>query len=119
MMKKVIYSLLALSPILTFAQDLGKVDTLVDNLRVLFSDIVPLIFAVGVIYFLWGLAKFVKTAGGGDAKAHEAGRSHMIYGILALVIMVSLYGIINWVSDTADLNNAKGIDLPDLKNANI
>ncbi len=103
-MKKVIYSALVLGPVLASAQNLGNVNSLVSNLRDLVNNIIPLLLAVAVLYFFWGLVQFIINSGK-DPKAVDAGRSHMIYGILAIFIMVSLFGIINWLGNTAGLNN--------------
>ena len=102
-MKKFIYPSLLIIPSLTFAQSLGNLTTLVSNLKNLINSIIPLLLAVAVMYFFWGLVTFIRAAG--DPKKVDEGKSIMIWGIVALFVMVSLWGILNWLGTTANLTN--------------
>lgn len=104
-MKKVIYLGLAFTPVLAFAQDLGNLTSLASRLRDLVNTILPLLLAVAVLYFFWGLVQFL-LAVGKDPKASDAGKTHMIWGIVALFVMVSIFGILNWLGTAAGLNNS-------------
>ncbi len=94
-MKKLVYAALAFAPVFAFAQSLGNVGTLVDNVKGIINKIIPLLFGVAIIYFFWGLITFIRAAG--DPKGQEAGKSQMIWGIIALFVMVAIYGLINWL----------------------
>ena len=59
--------------------------------------IVPLIVSLAVLAFLIGLVKFLSRVGG-DVKAVEEGKSLMIWGLLALFIMLSVYGLLRFFS---------------------
>jgi heme/copper-type cytochrome/quinol oxidase subunit 4 len=113
-MKKLVYAALSFAPVLAFAQDAGatanKLKGVTDSIKTLIGAIIPIIFGIAIIYFFWGLITFLKSAG--DPKAQEAGKSHMIWGIIVLVIMVAVYGIINWVTQTTGINSDKSITLP-------
>lgn len=111
-MKKVIYGLMAFSPLLAFAApgDLGMANTLVQNIRTLLNYILPVLLALAIIYFFWGLIKFIRAAG--DPKAASEGKSIMIWGIIAIFIMVAIFGIINWLVGTTGLNNNTITPLP-------
>jgi hypothetical protein len=102
-MKKLIYSSLLIVPTFAFAQSLGNLTSLVSNLKGLINSIIPLLLAVAVVYFFWGLITFIRAAG--DPKAAESGKSIMIWGIVALFVMVSLWGILNWLTTTTNLQN--------------
>lgn len=102
-MKKFIYPSLLIIPSLAFAQSLGNLTTLVTNLKGLVNSILPLLLAVGVMYFFWGLVTFIRAAG--DPKKADEGKSIMIWGIVALFVMVSLWGILTWLTQTANLTN--------------
>ena len=103
-MKKFIYIALSFAPVLALAQGLGQATNVVDNITSLINKVIPLLFAIALIYFFWGLIQFLR-ASGTDPKAKDIGKTHMIYGILALAVMVSIYGIINWLTTTAGLTN--------------
>lgn len=80
--------------------------TLGDILFIL-SDLInlatPIVVALALLYFFWGLAQYILNAGNEDKK--KEGRAIMIWGILALFIMVSVWGIINVIRDTFDIDN--------------
>ena len=63
-----------------------------------------IVMGVALIAFFWGLAKFIFRLGG-DEKAVKEGKRLMIWGIIALFVMVSVLGIISFVQ--------RGLGLPD------
>lgn len=60
------------------------------------QPIVNLLLAVAVVYFLYGVMKFIKDQGSEDAQLE--GKQHMIWGIIGLFIMVSVYGILSFIN---------------------
>lgn len=74
----------------------------------------PIVVALALLYFFWGLATYILTAGGGEAEGKKKGRDIMIWGILALFIMVSIWGIINIVRQTFNLDQTNIINVPGL-----
>ncbi len=62
------------------------------------DPLVLLIMALALVYFLWGVSKFILH--GGDAAKREEGRQVMIYGIIALAVMVSVWGLVRLLTDT-------------------
>ncbi len=73
----------------------------------------PIVVALALLYFFWGLATYILNASNEEKK--KDGRNIMIWGILALFIMVSVWGIINVVRDTFQLDdnniNVPGIEI--------
>lgn len=55
------------------------------------SALIPFALTLSVLFFLWGLAKFVYDAG--NEKTHEEGRSIMIWGVVGIFVFVSIWGI--------------------------
>ncbi len=53
--------------------------------------LVPFALTLSVLFFLWGLAKFVYRAG--DEKSHEDGRRIMVWGVVAIFVFVSIWSI--------------------------
>jgi len=68
--------------------------------------VVPLLLALGLVYFLIGVLKYV-TAGGSEDKAKE-GRNLMIYGIIALFVMISVFGLVQILLNTFSSGGAPG-----------
>ena len=64
--------------------------------------VIPLIFALAVVMFVWGVVQYVINS---DEEAKKAkGKQFMIWGIIALAVMVSVWGLV------AILSNTFGID---------
>jgi heme/copper-type cytochrome/quinol oxidase subunit 2 len=56
------------------------------------NPIPPILVALAMLYFFWGVAKYIKA--GGDAEEMRKGRSTIVYGILALFIIVAVWGVV-------------------------
>lgn len=95
-MKKFIYLILFFSfiPILSIAAD--TVLGLIANIKTIFSAIVPLVGSLAVIYFLWSTAQYILKEG----EAKNEARIHMIWGIVILFVMVSLWGLVAILTNT-------------------
>lgn len=63
--------------------------------------IIPLIFAAALMFFLWGVMKFVAAS---DSAKKEEGKKFIIAGLIGLFVMTSLWGIIRIVSTTLGVN---------------
>ena len=86
-------ALTALLPVAAFAQ-FGEVNDFFQKILVFINNtLVPLIFALALLMFLWGVFKFFIL--GGDDDSRQDGKKFMIWGILAFVMMVSVWGIVN------------------------
>lgn len=66
---------------------------------------------LSLFVFFWGLVKFIAKAG--DTKTHEDGRSLMIWGLIALFVMVSFMGIIRFFYNDLGLTEFGFPKLPD------
>lgn len=74
-----------------------------------------IIFAAGFFLFLWGLVVFLWNIDEGGENA--TGKSHMIWGIVGMLIMVSVYGIISIIDHTFQLQFANP-DVSRIQNVN-
>ena len=54
--------------------------------------------ALAVIFFLYGVVKFVFAAD--DEEKRKDGRSMMFYGIVAIAVMVSVWALVNILTNT-------------------
>lgn len=53
----------------------------------------PIVAGLALLYFLWGIAQFIFKAD--SDKAREEGRQKMVWGIVALFVLISVWGIIS------------------------
>lgn len=70
-------------------------------LGIIGSYVVPIIFALAFVVFLWGVFQYVKSAG--DEAARETGKNHMIWGIVGLFVMGAVWGLVRVVSQTVGI----------------
>lgn len=90
-----------LMPFLALAQGPGNLTGVATFLRNIVSFmngvLVPAIFALAFLMFIWGMFKFF-ILGGHDTEKQEEGKSLMLYAIMGFVVMISLWGIVNLVA---------------------
>ncbi|KND49466.1 MAG: hypothetical protein AB203_00050 [Parcubacteria bacterium C7867-008] len=65
---------------------------------------VPLIFALAFAFFLFGVFKFFFLKGT-EAKSREEGRKFMLGAIIALAVMISVWGLVNLLRYTFNLDD--------------
>lgn len=104
---------MAFSPVFAFAQSTlqtGTLDSIVNFVGRTIKSVIPIVFGLAIIYFFWGLAKFVRSAG--DPKAQAEGRGIMIYGVIAIAVMLSVYGLVYWLQGVFGLQNSPNLPIP-------
>lgn len=104
-MKKVIALGVLFAPFIASAQisaGAGNVSKLVAFTKDALSTATTLILAAAVVYFLWNVFKFVMAAG--DSEKREEGQKGIIYGVIGIAVMVSIWGLVNFLTSTAGLD---------------
>jgi hypothetical protein len=105
----IVLILILFAPALAMAaQDLGFV---VETVHGLVSLATPIIAALALLFFFWGLAQYILSVG--DEEKKSQGRSIMIWGIIALFVMVSVWGITTMIADTFGIQNP-AITIPEV-----
>ena len=87
-MKKIITILAVITPCFAFANTVS--DVLVTILNIL-NIIIPLLISLGIVYFIWGVVEYVLS---GNTEKKEQGQQHMIWGIVGLAVIVSIWGLV-------------------------
>ncbi|MCX6787460.1 MAG: hypothetical protein NTY93_03000 [Candidatus Kaiserbacteria bacterium] len=83
---------------MTFAQFVGSGTTGI--VGVINTIVVPLIFAFAFAVFIWGVVKYFFFNNGGDTEKMKEGRDFIIWGILGLVVLFSVWGFVNLLLST-------------------
>jgi len=93
-MRKLIPILLII-PNITFAEEgiIPRIDSASD---IVSGVLIPLAFSLALLYFFWGVTKYIRK-GAGDEKAAEEGKKIMIWGIVGLFVALSIWGIITFI----------------------
>jgi len=126
-MKAIIYSsVLFLTPILMvsaggFADGKGDANnplgTFLAAVTAFIGNIlIPLAMAIALIAFIWGVVQYF-IIGGADEEKRKSGKQLMIYSILGFVLIVALYGIVNFLVGTLGFNKTDTIDVPKIPTA--
>lgn len=103
-------------PAFAFAQGSGTLE--LSNLQKVFVDLlalvdmlVPVIFAIAFIVFLWGVFTYFIAGGANDEKRKE-GAKFVMWSIIGFVVMVSIWGIVNVFANTLGFNKENRPCLP-------
>jgi hypothetical protein len=75
----------------TGSPNLGYFDKLLQDIGNLLNAALPIIIAAAVVYFVYGIVRYVIS---GDEAAKEAAKGKIIYGIIGLFVIVSVWGIV-------------------------
>jgi len=75
---------------------------LIDRFITLIIDpTILLVFTAGFLLFLWGLVVFIVNLGEGGENTD--GKQHMLWGVIGMLVMVSVFGIIALINNTFNL----------------
>ena len=73
--------------------------------------LVPVLFAVAFIVFLWGAFKtFILGANSEEVK--EEGKNLMLWGLIGFFVMVSIWGLVNILTGTLIFGNNQQVAQP-------
>lgn len=89
-------------PVLVNAQKTSAYPTLIGLIRefmLILNALVPIIIGFAILAFLWGVFKYVFAKGQVD---ESAAKGVMVYGIIALFVMVSVWGLVRMIASVFD-----------------
>ena len=113
--------LMAAPPMVAFAQNVGGINTCEPGAPVrdlqtfickigdILNIIVPILIALGVVIFIWGVLTYVIAS---DEEAKSAGRNRIIWGIIGLAVIVGLWGLVRILTNTFGVQNTGEITFP-------
>ena len=115
-MKKVIYiaSVLFVLPALAAAQQLANVKSLISSIKEIVAMVIPIVFALILVYFFWGLGTFVLAAG--DEDKGKKAKGVMLWGIIALFVAASIWGITGFIGNAIGVDNTNTVRAPIITN---
>ncbi len=90
---KISAGLLALAPMVTLAQEFkgDYFEGIASSFNSIIGTLLPAFIGLAIIGFAYGLFIYLKSG----AEDKEKGKSIMIWGALAVVILLSIYGLAN------------------------
>ena len=95
MKKYILFLAGVLLPAVTYA---ASVISIIETVKGILDLVIPIVITLAVIYFFWGLAQYIINTGS-EEKRTEA-RNIMIYGIIILFVMLSVWGLVGVLGNT-------------------
>lgn len=107
-MKKIAIILSSVSlfvfPVVAFAETrVTSIQGALGLIRSLMGIAVPLLIAAAVVVFLYGVLKFITSSG--DAEKRKESQGVMIWGIIGIAVMVSVWGLVRILTGTVNPEN--------------
>jgi hypothetical protein len=91
-MKKTALLVLGFFPPVFASAAFSQTKSYIASIGQIVQSLTILVMGLALLYFFWGLAKFILSAG--DEKKLAEGKSTMIWGVIALFFMSSIWGIV-------------------------
>lgn len=83
--------------------DSPKLDAFLSKVNAqIINPLIGFIFALAVVYFLYGVLKFLMNMD--NEGARDEGKKHMLWGIIGITIMMGVWGILNIVLNTLNID---------------
>ncbi|OQA03300.1 MAG: hypothetical protein BWY68_00777 [bacterium ADurb.Bin400] len=87
--------LLPMTPLVALAQ-FGEINTFIGRITTFINNtLIPLVFGIALLMFVWGMFKFFIY---NTEEEKEKGKDLALYAIVAFVLMVSVWGIVNLIA---------------------
>tara|TARA_Y100000031_G_C7991980_1_gene279621 strand:- start:51 stop:443 length:393 start_codon:yes stop_codon:yes gene_type:complete len=96
-------------PLFVFAAP-QSIQEVIDIILNILAAVIPLLAAAALVGFVWGGAKFIYAAD--DATQRKEGRQVMLYGVIALFVIMTVWGLVALLGDTFGIRTSV---LPQLK----
>jgi len=106
--------ILLTSPVLTFAQQTvggssGTCDYQIESIAEIFhlfgcilaAAVIPMLVTLAVVIFIIGVIKYISKAD--EEAGRKEGKNLMIYGIIGLFVIVSIWGLVGIIQGTFGL----------------
>lgn len=77
--------------------------------------IIPFLGAVAFLVFVWGVARYIKSAG--NEKEIKDSKNLLIWGVVGLFILVTIWGIITFLR--SEFGFVGGLGIPQIRFNNI
>ena len=101
-MKKIIYTLIVfLTPVISFAQTPNDLNDLMLLAVVILDTIIPILIGLAVLMFIWGVFRYYASD---NANTKKEAVKIIGYGVVAIFVMVSLWGLVNFIGNSLNLN---------------
>ena len=94
------------APFLALANTVGNanfgwINSLINQIGTVITTLVPILIALALLVFVWGVVKFIAAA---DDSARDDGKKKMIWGIVGLFVIISVWGLVSLLRQLVGIN---------------
>ena len=102
-MKKfsIVTGLSLILPLSAFAA-INSLTDIFNFVKNILNTVLPIIISATVVYFVYGMFQVFLAS---DEEKKEKAKSTVIYGVIALFVMISIWGLVNILYNTFGLTN--------------
>lgn len=102
--------LTVLLPVWANAQ-LGQTEGILNRvLDIVQTILVPLVFTLALLFFFYGVVKYIWSEGQNKAE----GKQIMIWGVIALFVMSSVWGLVRFIQGELNISENDSIKIPSI-----
>src|SRR3989344_8630604 len=82
----------------------ASIDSFIRNAdRLIINPLINLLFALALVYFLYGVFEFFLNQGNEEKKT--SGKSHMLWGVIGITIMMGVWAILGIITNTLNISD--------------
>lgn len=95
------------SPSSAILSPTSNLKDIIKNILGLFNNLIPLLIGAAMVVFLYGVLVFIAKSSVGNADGRKEGINFMVFGIIGIAVMVSVWGLVAFV--TSSLGTTMGV----------
>lgn len=97
--------------------DPNTFNVLLCRIATVLNNVIPILITLAVIYFIWGVIHYAIAR---DESAKTEGRGAMIWGLVALMVIVSVWGLVNFIKNFVGINaDDNEIEIPCIESPGV
>lgn len=104
----ILFSFILLPSVVSAAAPSNLKDLIIKFMN-LISLLIPVAMSLAVLGFIWGLVMYIWS--GGNEEKRKEGRKFIVWGIIALFVMVSIWGLVGMLNSTI-FGSGSGVNIP-------
>ena len=96
--------------------DANTFTVLICRIALIINSIIPILISLGVVYFIWGVIHYAIAR---DEEGKAEGRANMINGLIALLVIVSIWGLVNFMKNFIGITDDNTIKVPCIESPGV
>jgi hypothetical protein len=85
---------------LTIFNSNSTLSTVIDSVMGILNSLIPLLIGAAIVVFLYGVLLFIAKTSVGNSEGRKEGINFMIFGIIGIAVMMSVWGLVYFVTNT-------------------